>query len=67
MSFWIKDPTILFNKKYISQVWPYSYLTYKKITDLFVEFCSLYRDCIIDYNLIDNIYQKMVDIKIAIM
>lgn len=30
MDFWIKDPTILFNKKYISQVWPYSYLSYNE-------------------------------------
>ena len=30
MSFWIKDPTILFNQKYITQVWPYSYLNYEE-------------------------------------
>ena len=24
MSFWISDPTILFNSKYITQLWPYS-------------------------------------------
>jgi hypothetical protein len=30
MSFWINEPTILFNKKYINQIWPYSYLTYEE-------------------------------------
>jgi hypothetical protein len=30
MSFWVKDPTILFNQKYIKQIWPYSYLTYEE-------------------------------------
>ena len=29
MSFWINDPTILFNQKYIKQIWPYSYLNYE--------------------------------------
>lgn len=28
MTFWIKDPTILFNQKYISQIWPYDSLSY---------------------------------------
>ena len=27
MSFWIEDPTILFNSHYITQVWPYSTMT----------------------------------------
>jgi hypothetical protein len=30
MSFWVNEPTILFNQKYISQIWPYSYLTYEE-------------------------------------
>ena len=30
MSFWVNEPTILFNKKYITQLWPYSYLTYEE-------------------------------------
>ena len=29
-SFWVNEPTILFNKKYIDQIWPYSYLTYEE-------------------------------------
>jgi len=28
MPFWIKDPAILFNQKYISQIWPYDSLSY---------------------------------------
>ena len=27
MSFWIEDPTILFNSRYITQIWPYSTMT----------------------------------------
>jgi hypothetical protein len=38
MSFWIKDPTILFNKKYIEQIWPYSYLTYNEKLNAFTRF-----------------------------
>jgi hypothetical protein len=30
MSFWVNEPTVLFNKKYINQIWPYSYLTYEE-------------------------------------
>jgi hypothetical protein len=30
MSFWLNDPTILFKQKYITQLWPYSYLTYEE-------------------------------------
>lgn len=29
-SFWVNEPTLLFNKKYIDQIWPYSYLTYEE-------------------------------------
>jgi hypothetical protein len=29
-SFWVNEPTILFNKKYIDQIWPYSYLSYEE-------------------------------------
>jgi hypothetical protein len=52
---------------YIEDMRKHSYLTYEKISNLFREFCTLYRDCNVDYNLIDSLYQKMVDIKIAIM
>ena len=38
MDFWIKDPTILFNKKYINQVWPYSYLSYNEKLNAFTRF-----------------------------
>jgi hypothetical protein len=30
MSFWVNEPTILFNQKYITQLWPYSYLSYEE-------------------------------------
>ena len=30
MSFWVNEPTVLFNKKYITQLWPYSYLTHEE-------------------------------------
>lgn len=30
MSFWLNDPTILFKQKYITQLWPYSHLTYEE-------------------------------------
>lgn len=30
MSFWLNDPTVLFKQKYITQLWPYSYLTYEE-------------------------------------
>jgi hypothetical protein len=30
MSFWVNEPTVLFNNKYINQIWPYSYLTYEE-------------------------------------
>jgi hypothetical protein len=30
MSFWLNDPTILFKQKCITQLWPYSYLTYEE-------------------------------------
>lgn len=29
-SFWVNEPTVLFNKKYIDQLWPYSYLNYEE-------------------------------------
>ncbi len=38
MDFWIKDPTILFNKKFITQVWPYSYLSYNEKLNAFTRF-----------------------------
>jgi hypothetical protein len=52
---------------YIEDIRKYSNIIYEKIASLFKEFCVLYRSCIIDYNLIDRLYQKMVDIKINIM
>jgi hypothetical protein len=30
MSFWVNEPTVLFNNKYITQIWPYSYLSYEE-------------------------------------
>ena len=36
-----------------------SILNYEKISSLFKEFCTLYRDCNIDYNLILEIAKKM--------
>jgi hypothetical protein len=30
MSFWVNQPTILFDKNHITQIWPYSYLTYEE-------------------------------------
>lgn len=29
-SFWVNEPTLLFNKKHIDQIWPYSYLSYEE-------------------------------------
>lgn len=52
---------------YIQDSRAHSYINYEKIADLFRDFCILYRDCNIDYNLIDQLYQKMVDTKIEIM
>ena len=41
MSFWINEPTILFNKKYIEQIWPYSYLTYEEKLNAVTRFVIL--------------------------
>jgi hypothetical protein len=41
MTFWIKEPTILFNNKYITQVWPYSYLTYDEKLNAMTRFVIL--------------------------
>lgn len=30
MSFWVNEPSVLFNNKYITQIWPYSYLSYEE-------------------------------------
>ena len=41
MSFWVNEPTILFNKKYITQIWPYSYLTYEEKLNAVTRFIIL--------------------------
>ena len=41
MSFWVNEPTILFNKKYITQIWPYSYLTYEEKLNAVTRFVIL--------------------------
>ena len=41
MSFWVNEPTILFNKKYITQLWPYSYLTYEEKLNAITRFIIL--------------------------
>ena len=41
MSFWVNEPTILFNKKYITQLWPYSYLTYEEKLNAVTRFIIL--------------------------
>ena len=41
MSFWVNEPTILFNKKYITQIWPYSYLTYDEKLNAITRFIIL--------------------------
>jgi len=40
-SFWVNQPTILFNKKYIDQIWPYSYLTYEEKLNAVTRFIIL--------------------------
>ena len=52
---------------YIEDIRKYSNIIYEQIASLFKEFCILYHSCITDYNLIDRLYQKMVDVKINIM
>ena len=41
MSFWVKEPTVLFNNKYITQVWPYSYLSYEEKLNAMTRFVIL--------------------------
>jgi len=41
MSFWVNEPTILFNQKYITQLWPYSYLTYEEKLNAITRFVIL--------------------------
>ena len=41
MSFWVNDPTILFKQKYITQLWPYSYLTYEEKLNAVTRFIIL--------------------------
>jgi hypothetical protein len=53
MSFWVKDPSILFNKKYITQLWPYSYLTYEEKINAITRFIILIT--ILGYMLINKI------------
>jgi len=53
MSFWVNEPTILFNKKYITQLWPYSYLTYEEKLNAITRFIVLIT--VLGYILIDRI------------
>jgi hypothetical protein len=53
MSFWVNEPTILFNKKYITQLWPYSYLTYEEKLNAITRFIILIT--VLGYILIDRI------------
>ncbi len=62
-----KYPDVVDFLFYIEDIRKYSYITYEKIASLFKEFCVLYKQSKTDYNLIDSLYQKMVDIKIEIM
>jgi hypothetical protein len=41
MSFWLNDPSILFKQKYITQLWPYSYLTYEEKLNAITRFVIL--------------------------
>ena len=41
MSFWVNDPTVLFKQKYITQLWPYSYLTYEEKLNAITRFVIL--------------------------
>lgn len=52
---------------YMQDMRKYSFSLYDQITSLFREFCILYQSCNKDYNLIDNLYLRMIDIKIEIM
>jgi hypothetical protein len=63
----IEYPEVVDYLFYIEDIRKYSYITYEEIATLFKEFCILYRASNTDYNLIDRLYQKMVDIKITIM
>ena len=53
MEFWIKDPTILFNKKTITQIWPYTYLSYNEKLNAFTRFIILLT--LMGYLLLNNI------------
>jgi len=53
MSFWVNEPTILFNKKYITQLWPYSYLTYEEKLNAITRFIILIT--VLGYILINRI------------
>ena len=53
MSFWVNEPTILFNKKYITQLWPYSYLTYEEKLNAITRFIILIT--VLGYILMDRI------------
>jgi len=53
MSFWVKDPTILFNQNYIKQIWPYSYLTYEEKLNAVTRFVILIS--ILGYMLLNRI------------
>lgn len=53
MSFWVNEPTILFNQKYITQLWPYSYLTYEEKLNAITRFVILIT--ILGYMLLNRI------------
>lgn len=53
MPFWIKEPTILFNQKYISQIWPYESLSYDEKLNASTRFVILIT--LLGYILINHI------------
>jgi hypothetical protein len=53
MEFWIKDPTILFNKDAITQIWPYTYLSYNEKLNAFTRFIIFLT--LIGYLLLNNV------------
>jgi hypothetical protein len=53
MSFWVNEPTILFNQKYITQLWPYSYLSYEEKLNAVTRFVILMT--ILGYMLLNRI------------
>jgi hypothetical protein len=52
---------------YMEDLKKYNLPTYLEIVALFEEFCTLYKSCNTDYNLIDSLYQNMIYTKIKIL